>query len=48
MIKGFEKLSYEERLKRLELFALEGRQIRGDMINIHKMNGSEMRTRDIQ
>ena len=37
MIYGFSKLTYEERLKRLKLFTLEQRRMRGDLIEAYKI-----------
>ena len=37
MIKGFNKLKYEERLKRLNLTTLETRCLRADLIEVYKI-----------
>ena len=37
MICGFNKLTYEERLKRLKLYTLEERRVRGDLIEVYKI-----------
>ncbi|MEE6480850.1 hypothetical protein FKM82_012684 [Ascaphus truei] len=36
LIKGMDILTYEERLAKLDLFTLEKRRLRGDMITIYK------------
>ncbi|MEE6519394.1 hypothetical protein FKM82_031190 [Ascaphus truei] len=36
LIKGMDNLTYEERLAKLDLFTLEKRRLRGDMITIYK------------
>ena len=40
MISGFEKKSYEERLKELGMFSVERRFLRGDMIQVYKIFAS--------
>ena len=42
MVYGFRNLKYEERLERLNLFSLQYRRMRGDMIETYKiMSGLE-------
>ena len=37
MVYGFRNLKYEERLERLNLFSLQYRRMRGDMIETYKI-----------
>lgn len=37
MVKGFHSLSYEERLRKLDLFSMSRRRLRGDLILVYQM-----------
>ena len=41
MVKGLKKLPYETRLKRLGIYTLERRRLRGDLIETFKIAGKE-------
>ena len=37
LVKGFKKLTYEDRLKQLGIYSLEKRGLRGDVIEVYKI-----------
>ena len=41
MIKGVKHVPYKERLRKLDLFSLDKRRLRGDLINVYKYVKSE-------